>query len=140
METVFNEVYTKFRINLYKKLFGHLNQRTSSLTAVETFCIEAIHAMGRPTIRQFADFVEISQANAAYKVAKLISKGYLRKVHSANDKREYHLEVTEKYIKRYGARYEYVAQVMQRIRERFTPEEVDQLEWMLRVIGQELMP
>ena len=140
MEAVFNEVYTKFRINLYKKLFGHLNQRTSSLTAVETFCIEAIHAMGRPTIRQFADFVEISQANAAYKVAKLISKGYLRKVHSAQDRREYHLEVTEKYMKRYGARYEYVAQVMRRIRERFTPEEVDQLEWMLRVIGQELMP
>lgn len=40
-------------------------------------------------------FCNLSE-NAAYKINNLIKKGYLNKVRSENDRREDHLEVTEK--------------------------------------------
>lgn len=45
----------------------------------------------RPTVNEFASFVQISPPNAAYKVNSLIRKGYLKKVQSQEDKREYRL-------------------------------------------------
>ena len=140
LEEAFNRVYTKFKLNLSKKIFNRVENREATLTAVETFCMEVIYALGRPTINQFAYFVQISQANAAYKVASLIRKGYLRKERSTEDKREYHLVVTEKYMEYYGISYDYVRTVMGRIRQRFPQEDVEKLEQMLRVISDELMP
>ena len=140
LEQAFNEVYTKFKLNLYKKIFNRFETREATLTAVETFCMEVIYALGKPTINQFAYFVQISQANAAYKVASLIKKGYLKKERSTADKREYHLVVTEKYLDYYGISYDYVKVVMDRIRGRFPQEDVERLEGMLQVISDELMP
>ena len=140
LEEAFNRVYTKFKLHFYKKIFNRFENREATLTAVETFCMEVIYALGRPTINQFAYFVQISQANAAYKVASLIRKGYLKKERSTEDKREYHLVVTEKYMEYYGISYDYVRTVMGRIRQRFPQEDVEKLEQMLRVISDELMP
>lgn len=140
LDEAFNQVYTKFKLNLYKKIFNRFEAREATLTAVETFCMEVIYALDRPTINQFAYFVQISQANAAYKVASLIRKGYLRKERSTEDKREYHLVVTEKFLDYYGISYSYVKVVMDRIRRRFPPEDVKRLEEMLLVISRELMP
>lgn len=140
LEKTFNEVYTKFKLNLYRRIFNRFEEREATLTAVETFCVEVIYALGRPTINQFAHFVQISQANAAYKVASLIRKGYLTKERSDRDKREYHLAVTDKYLEYYGISYDYVRLVVERARKRFSPAEVKKLEEMLAVISRELMP
>ena len=48
--------------------------------------MEIIMALGRPTINEFARFVNISPPNAAYKVNSLIQKGYVRKEQSPEDK------------------------------------------------------
>lgn len=140
LEQAFDQVYTKFKLNLYRRIFNRFEEREATLTAVETFCVEVIYALGRPTINQFAHFVQISQANAAYKVASLIKKGYITKERSTQDKREYHLAVTEKYMDYYGISYDYVKLVVERARRRFPPEDIAKLEEMLRVISQELMP
>lgn len=140
LEKVFDEVYTKFKLNLYRKIFNRFEEREATLTAVETFCVEVIYALGRPTINQFAHFVRISQANAAYKVASLIRKGYLTKERNPEDKREYHLAVTDKYLEYYGISYDYVKVVVERARKRFPPEDIRKLEEMLAVISRELMP
>lgn len=140
LEQTFNQVYTKFKLNLYRRIFNRFEEREATLTAVETFCVEVIYALGRPTINQFAHFVQISQANAAYKVASLIKKGYITKERSTQDKREYHLAVTEKYMDYYGISYDYVKLVVDRARRRFPAEDIAKLEEMLRVISQELMP
>ena len=89
---VFNQVYTKFKLHFYQKVFNRLDNREASLTTVETFCVEIIHALGKPTVNEFASFAQISPPNAAYKINNLIQKGYLRKVRSATDRREYYLE------------------------------------------------
>ncbi len=70
----------------------------------------------------------ISTPNAAYKVGNLIRKGYLRKIQSQKDRREYHLEVTQRYMDYYNVSSSYVEKVMGRISERFFPGGMHQLE------------
>lgn len=140
LERSFNEVYTKFKLHFYRAVFGRFQRREATLTTVETFCMEIIMALGRPTVNEFSGFVGISPPNAAYKINNLVQKGYVRKEQSADDKREYHLVVTQKYIDYYNISYSYLGTVMERIQERFPPEDVAKLEEMLDVISRELMP
>lgn len=140
LEHAFTEIYTKFKLRFYAAVFRRFETREASLSAVETFCVEVIYALNRPTVREFAEFAQISAPNAAYKVNSLIKKGYIRKVRSQEDRREFHLEVTEKYLEYFGITYDYIQEVMSRIRTRFSPEEVQQLERMLHTISDELMP
>jgi DNA-binding MarR family transcriptional regulator len=136
----FFRVYTKFKLHFYQEIFKRFQDREASLTTVETFCMEAIQALGSPSINEFASFMKISSPNAAYKVGSLIRKGYVQKVQSAQDRREYHLEVTEKYLSYYNISTSYLEMVMERIAERFSPEDCKKLEEMLMVISRELMP
>ena len=136
----FRGVYTKFKLHFYQAVFSRFQSQESSLTTVEGFCMEIILALGRPTINEFARFVHISPPNAAYKVNSLIQKGYIRKERSPEDKREYHLAVTQKYIDYYNINYRYLNTVMDRIQDRFPPEDVQRLDEMLRIISTELMP
>ena len=84
--------------------------------------------------------MQISPPNAAYKVNSLIKKGYLKKVQSENDRREYFLVVTQKYEDYYNISYSYLSTVMNRIKDRFSPEDVAKIEEMLTIISDELMP
>ena len=102
LHQAFNEVYTKFKLHFYQEIFRRFQNREASLTTVETFCMESIMALGRPSVNEFATFMRISPPNAAYKVNSLVKKGYIRKVQSPSDRREYHLEVTQKYIDYYN--------------------------------------
>ena len=140
LKDAFLRVYTKFKLNFYQEIFRRFQSREASLTTVETFCVETIHALGRPTVNEFATFMQISSPNAAYKVSSLIRKGYIRKVQSAEDRREYHLEITEKFLEYYNISTVYTDTVMDRIEARFTPEECKILEQMLDIISEELMP
>ena len=136
----FFTVYTKFKLHFYKEIFERFQSREASLSTVETFCMETIMALGKPTVNEFASFMCISSPNAAYKVNSLIKKGYIRKVQSTQDRREYHLEVTQKYIDYYNISATYMVEVMDRISARFSPEDCKKLEEMLIVINHELMP
>ena len=102
--------------------------------------MESIMALGRPSVNEFATFMRISPPNAAYKVNSLVKKGYIRKVQSPEDRREYHLEVTQKYIDYYNISSNYMAEVMDRIVHRFPAEDCAKLEEILTVVSQELMP
>lgn len=140
LHQAFNEVYTKFKLHFYQEIFRRFQDREASLTTVETFCMESIMALGRPTVNEFATFMCISPPNAAYKVNSLVKKGYIRKIQSPSDRREFHLEVTQKYIDYYNISYSYLSTVIERVRKRFPEEDVDKLEQMLTVISDELMP
>ena len=140
LEEKFVTVYTKFKLHFYQEIFTRFQSREASLTTVETFAMEAILALGTPTVNEFASFMRISSSNAAYKVNSLIRKGYVEKFKSEHDKREHHLRVTAKYLQYYNISNDYVHTVMERIKARFTPGERGELERMLSVIGGELMP
>ena len=140
LQNAFVKVYTKFKLHFYTKFFERIQERETSLTTVETFCMEIIYSINNPTVNEFARVANISSPNAAYKINNLIKKGYLRKVQSEVDKREFHLEVTEKYLDYYNITYRYIGKVMNRLEERLTPEELQTLEKVLNVMSDELMP
>lgn len=140
LQDAFFTVYTKLKLHFYKEIFQRFQSREASLTTVETFCMETIMALGHPTINEFASFMCISSPNAAYKVGSLIRKGYVRKVQSETDRREYHLEVTQKYIDYYNISASYMVEVIDRIARRFDAADCEKLEEMLRIISRELMP
>ena len=140
LEDVFSEVYTKFKLNFYRGIFERLQERESSLSASEAYAVEIIHSLREPTISRFAEFLQISLPNATYKVNTLVRKGYVVKVNSSTDRREYHLCTTPKFEQYYAINQNYVATVIKRIEERFSPEQANQFENMLYTISQELMP
>ena len=140
LDEAFDRVYTKFKLHFYRSVFSRFQDREASLTTVETFCMEIINALGNPTVNEFSSFVNISPPNAAYKINSLIQKGYVTKEQSPDDKREYHLSVTQKYIDYYNISQRYLNTVLRRVKKRFPKEDVAKLEEMLDVISDELMP
>ena len=140
LEEAFDLLYTKFKIQFYRRILNRFESREATLTTVETFCVESILALGEPTIAEFSHFIGISTPNAAYKVASLVRKGYVEKIQSETDRREYHLRPTIRAHSYYNISREYRHSVMKRIRERFTPEECAEFSRMLDIIARELMP
>ena len=140
LKDAFFAVYTKFKLHFYQEIFSRFQDREASLTTVETFAMETIQALGAPTVSEFASFMKISPPNAAYKINSLVRKGYIEKIRSQQDKREYHLQVTQKYKDYYNISSDYVRTVTERIRARFSPEECEKLDQVLTIISQELMP
>ncbi len=136
----FINVYTKFKLHFYQEIFERFQSREASLTTVETFAMETIQALGTPTVNEFATFMKISPPNAAYKVNSLVKKGYVNRIQSTEDHREYRLEPTKKYFDYYNVSTTYVEKVMERISSRFSPEECDWIESVLNIISLELMP
>lgn len=139
LEKEFEKLYFKFRANYCKYLFSGTDEANESLSPTESYCLEVIFLLNQPTVRQFADYVNISQPNATYRINGLINKGYVRKVISKEDKREYHLEVTDKFLSNYGANVSFNSNLMDGIREKFSKEEVDLLEKMIKKIVDEIM-
>ncbi|MCR5194947.1 MAG: MarR family transcriptional regulator [Pseudobutyrivibrio sp.] len=139
LEQTLSEVYTKFKIHFYQEMFKKLHSRETSLSTVELFCVEIIFALKNPTVQEFAKFINVSSPNAAYKVNNLIQKGYIEKVQSETDRREYHLHVTEKYYNYFNLSQKYVTTVVDRAKEYFTPEQVELLDEILHDMSKELM-
>ena len=117
LEEVFQDVYTKFKLHFYQNVFQRFATREATLTTVESFCMEGIMAMG-----------------------SLVKKGYVEKIQSTTDRREYFLRPTQKYIDYYSISYSYLHTVIERVRKRFPAEDCDKMEQMLSVISTELMP
>ena len=140
LEESFIEVYEKFKVQFYKKIFEKVKERDGSLSAMEGFSLEIIRALNEPTVGQFADFLNISQSNATYKVNSLIKKGYLVRQNSTTDRREYHLVLSDKYYSYAELMTSYEQMVVNRMRERFGEEDAKKFDELLTIISDELMP
>ena len=91
------KLYRRLRLDGYRKLFGAVQEREGSLSAMEAFSADLINLLGEPTLKEFAEYSGISQPNATYKVNALASKGYVEKVVSAPDRREIRLRTGKKF-------------------------------------------
>ncbi len=139
LEKHFMEVYDKFKLQFYRRVFDLVREREGSLSALEAFSLEVIHMLGEPTVGQFADFLNISQPNATYKVNNLIKKGYIDRQNSTVDRREYHLILSEKYYTYMNIYANYDRTVMERVEKRMPPEDVACFDRILRIMSAELM-
>lgn len=140
LDELFIDVYEKFKLSFYKSIFKGFEDREASLTSTEIFCLEVVNALGKPTISELTEFMEISQPNMAYRVSKLVSKGYLDRVQSKDDKREYYLVPTDKFFNYYDIRTKYINTVLKRLEDKFPEEDVETITKMLDLMSNELMP
>ena len=136
----FMAVYDKFKLEFFRRIFELVREREGSLSAMEAFSIEIIHALDEPTVGQFAEFLNISQSNATYKVNNLIKKGYLKKENSESDRREYHLVLSDKYYGYTDIMRSYINTVMERVEDGFTQAEKEVFDKVLSRISEEMMP
>jgi len=67
----------------------------SSLTISQLQYIDAIHALGAPAITEIANELNITKASVTAGVNKLVDMGYLTKTQSEEDKRVFHVSLTE---------------------------------------------
>ncbi len=125
-------LYNKFRLMHYRSLFGRVGERDGSLSATEAFSVDAIYLLGEPTIKQFSDYLGISQPNATYKINSLSEKGYILKLPSADDKREFHLKVTDKFLGYQEMRSQFVSEAVCQLEDKYSPQELELFEKMLR--------
>lgn len=139
LEQEFSRLYRKFRLGHYHTLFQQVGERPGSLSATEAFAVEAIYLLGKPTVKEFAEFLHISQPNATYKINALTTKGYLKRNPSSDDRREFRLEVTDKFLSYYGTNAPFIDHMLRNVRAMFTPEELQQLEQMIRRITDEAL-
>lgn len=139
------DIYNKLSVQFMKPdNEGSDGKNQTKLTAVERKSMETIMALDsqkdHPTVSDFKDALQISAPNAAYRVAKLKEKGYLKKSQGKRDGRKFFLEPTDKYKKYISDNELYLDKLSERIRESFSDEDYDKLVEMLTKINDELMP
>ncbi|NLJ96441.1 MAG: MarR family transcriptional regulator [Clostridiales bacterium] len=137
LEKEFERLYYKFRENYLKNLFKGV--KDGNLSTTDSYCLEVIFLLERPTVNEFAEHVNASLPNASYRINNLIKKGYIKKTVSEYDRREYHLEVTKKFTDLYGANASFNVKLMKTIREKFSSEEIKVLEGFIKRIVDEIM-
>ena len=140
LEKNFIEVYDKFKLHFYREVFNLVREREGSLSAMEAFSLEVINMLGEPTVSRFAEFLNISQSNATYKVNNLIRKGYIVRQNSSTDRREYHLVLSEKFFSYRALMSSYEREVMKRVQERCSAEDIKTFDRILGIMSNELMP
>ena len=141
-DELYNElvsIYDKLRLMHYRMIFGQIKEREGSLSATEAYAVDVIHLLNSPTIKRFADYLGISQPNATYKVSSLISKGYVEKIPSDADRREYTLRLTDKFYRYYGEAHIAAAdRAVEALRAGYRNEDLEKLSDMLKTLSASL--
>ncbi len=133
MKKQFLKVYNRFKLDFYRTLNMGENKE-DSLTVSESFCLEVINGLKKPTVRDVASFMKISQPNAAYKISNLEDKGYITKTQSKEDKRVFYLNVTKKYDKFSQTKNKYLADILDTLEKTMSPEDIKKTEEVLKAV------
>lgn len=135
----FVRIYNSFKVMLYNKSLKNNNlEDPEALTLQEVICMEIITSLGQPTISEFSSFAKLSGSNSAYRIRKLIEKGYVNKIQNSEDKREFYLQATSKYAADYGLSQDYLSGLSRRINEKFNDEEIAILARLLESVVEEM--
>lgn len=135
LHKTFQEVYDVFKMNFYESLCRNCIELSMS----EAFSLDIIYMLGTPTILEFANYMNISQPNATYKINQMIAKGYLTKHPSNDDKRSYTLHVTQKFLDLYRTNDLYIKEILSEIEDEFDEAYVNQLEALLKHVKEKAL-
>ena len=131
-------LYEHFRLEHYRELFGRIREKDGSLSATEAYSADVIYLLGSPTVSTFAEVLGISQPNATYKINNLAAKGYAVRTTSDEDRRECRVSVGERFYSYYDTDYPFIAQGIEAMKSRYTPEQLQQFEEMLDALNRSL--
>ncbi|MBQ7736366.1 MAG: MarR family transcriptional regulator [Oscillospiraceae bacterium] len=130
------DLYKKFRLMTYRSLFGRIREKDGSLSATEAYAVDVIFLLENPTVTQLAELLGISQPNATYKANNLVSKGYVAKTVSEDDKRECRLQVADRFYKYYGDLDHFIDKAIDALESEYSPEELALFERMLHSLAE----
>ncbi|MEV2440765.1 MarR family transcriptional regulator [Paenibacillus larvae] len=139
LNDLFEDFYMKLTMSFYKNASQNQTVDIENISAVEMSCLEVVYFLKNPTYSELAEFLNISQPNATYRINKLIKKGYLEKFNDKKDKRIYYLQVTDKFMKYYCLNDNYINNVIANLKKRCTADELQQFEKMLKILTKEVM-
>lgn len=131
MRSLLDQILREFIVTLdtsFKKLVKETIETAgvSNLSVNQIQYIQAIGKLKNPTISEIAEELKITKASATTGINKLVSLGYAKKSQSTQDKRIFHVtltEASETFIRlNQQALEEYVAFISHLL----TPEEVEQ--------------
>lgn len=107
MEELLIEFVNTFDLSL-KKILTEVREGSgiSKLTISQLQYIDAIDALGAPTITEIADRLKITKPSVTTGIHKLIKMGYVIKTQSSTDKRIFHVNLTEAARQFVKARYQ----------------------------------
>ena len=114
-----------------------LRERAGSLSAAEISSVEVIYLLNEPTMKEFADYIDISPPNATYKVKSLVEKGYLKKI-PTEDGREFRLRVTDQFRRYYSDDASYGKFILSKMQERLSPEEIGEVSKIIALLDEKV--
>jgi DNA-binding MarR family transcriptional regulator len=132
LETVLIEFVSTLDASL-KKLEAAIGNEPgfSKLTIHQLHYIDAIHALGEPTITEIAEWLGITKASVTAGITKLAGLGYVIKRQSHADRRVFHVRLTGAGEQLILAKYQAIAEYVAFIRGALSEEEAGQLEHIL---------
>ena len=104
------KLYRRLRLDGYRKLFGAVQEREGSLSAMEAFSADLINLLGEPTLKEFAEYSGM---------------GYVEKVVSAPDRREIRLRTGKKFAQYFDEDRPVICAAAEKVRTQFSEEEID---------------
>lgn len=125
-------LYEQFRLEHYRELFGRIREKDGSLSATEAYAADVIYLLGNPTVSTFAEVLGVSQPNATYKINNLEAKGYVTRSASDSDRRECRVSVGDRFYSYYNTDYPFIANGVDKLTEKYSPEELVLFEAMLK--------
>jgi len=129
MEKLLIEFINTLDLSL-KKLQAEVGDASgvSKLTIHQFQYIDAIYELGEPAITEIADRLHITKASVTTGVQKLINMGYVLKTQSSQDKRVFHVSLTEAGEKLIKAKYQALKEYGEFIEAALSKEEASQFE------------
>ncbi len=125
------QLFEHFRLEHYRELFGRIREKPGSLSATEAYAADVIYLLKDPTISVFAETLGISQPNATYKINNLAAKGFVSRTISDADRRECRVSVGDRFYAFYDTDYPFIEAGVEKLAEKYTPEELETFEKML---------
>jgi DNA-binding MarR family transcriptional regulator len=108
----------------------------AKLTIHQLQYIDAIGALGQPTITEVARKLQITKASVTNGVNKLVSLGFVAKNQSSKDKRVYHVSLTAKGAQIVDAKHQALQDYGEFIRSALNAQEARQFESILAKLVQ----
>lgn len=86
---------------IHKKYKNHIEkimtkQEFSRFSINHMYYLEYIYTLNNPTFSQLAQALNVSKPSVTAMIKKLTDKGYVKKMNSEQDKREFHIYLTDR--------------------------------------------
>lgn len=137
-KTVLEDIITMANINFYTKIYSGFEKREATLSYTESMVVNIIDSLEKPTVNELVKILGISQPNISYKINTLVSKGYVEKVQSKEDGREFILRLTDRFKTYKKIAFSSISEVMDRLEEKLSKEDMENIYNSLDLIKAEM--